>query len=338
MGHLRQRLFGISPREVSFARRGFQQGSPSLRLRLERIGQTFLHGYHAALLDDHPATLARRLATIDPEFCGFAFEGAAMGLALMDDLAPWRKSRLQAFLDGPGAAHAYMVHVGAGWALARLHRRAERPLTRLDPLLGWLAMDGYGFHEGYFHWPRFVRQHTLPRKLAGYALRVFDQGLGRSLWFVEGADVARIPVTIAAFPLDRQADLWSGIGLAAVYAGGVEPEAVAALLDAAGSFQPELAQGAAFAAKARQRAGNPTAHTEQACQIVCGTSAEQAADLTDRALQDLPSDGEEPAFEIWRRRLQAHFAEERTVEPLLRMSPSSQPTLTIVDPGFARLR
>ncbi len=242
-----------------------------------------------------------------------------MGLALLDALVPGRGRRFQAFVEGPGAAHVYMVHVGAGWALARLHRRVERSLARLDPLLGWLAVDGYGFHEGYFHWTRYVREQAHPRKLAGYALRVFDQGLGRSLWFVEGADVARIPATIAAFSLDRQSDLWSGIGLAAVYAGGVEPEAVAALLDAAGPFQPELAQGAAFAAKARQRAGNPTAHTERACRIVCGTTAEEAAALTDRALQDLPPDGEEPAFEIWRRRLQAHFAEESTAEPLLRM-------------------
>ncbi len=309
MGHLRQRLFGISPREVSFARRGFQEDNPSVRLRLERIGQTFLHGYHAALLDDHPAPLARRLAAIDPELRGFAFEGAAMGLTLMDYLVPWRKNRLRVFLDGPGAAHVYMVHVGAGWALARLRRRVERPLQRLDAILGWLAVDGYGFHEGYFHWPRYVREQALPRKLAGYALRVFDQGLGRSLWFVEGADVAKISATIAAFPQARQSDLWSGVGLAGAYAGGGEPDAVAALLDAAGPYQPELAQGAAFAAKARQRAGNPTAHTEQACRIVCGTSAEEAAALTDRALEDLPPDGEEPAFEIWRQRLQAHFAE-----------------------------
>ena len=309
MGHLRQRLFGISPQEVSFARRGFQDGSPSVRVWLERIGQTFLHGYHAALLDDHPAPLARRLATIDPELRGFAFEGAAMGLTLMDYLMPWRRNRLRVFLDGPGAAHVYMVHVGAGWALARLRRPVERPLQRFDAMLGWLAVDGYGFHEGFFHWTRYVREQALPRKLAGYALRVFDQGLGRSLWFVEGADVAKILATVAAFPQARQSDLWSGVGLAAVYAGGGEPEVVAALLDAAGPYQPELAQGAAFAAKARQRAGNPAAHTERACRIVCGTTAEEAAALTDRALEDLPPDGEEPAFEIWRRRLQAHFTE-----------------------------
>ncbi len=274
---------------------------------------TFLTGYHLALEHESTEVLGAWLKQEDQEWQGFAFEGAAMGLALMDALMPWRKSRLHAFLKGPAEAHVYMVHVGAGWALARLRRRVERPLRRLDPLLGWLAVDGYGFHEGYFHWPRFVSGQARPRKLDGYALRVFDQGLGRSLWFVEGADVERVPATVAAFAPERQADLWSGVGLACTYAGGVEPEAVAALLDAAGSFRAELAQGAAFAAKARQRAGNPASHTETACAILCGISADEAAAVTDRALQNLPVAGTTPAFEVWRHRMRTHFAEARAV-------------------------
>jgi hypothetical protein len=52
-----------------------------------------------------------------------------------------------------------MAHVGIGWAIARLpwlRRRIEQPLNRLDSLLRWLAVDGYGFHEGYFYWPDYV--------------------------------------------------------------------------------------------------------------------------------------------------------------------------------------
>ena len=49
-----------------------------------------------------------------------------------------------------------MMHVGLGWALARLRRSVTPYLAQLDPLLGWLAVDGYGFHEGYFDWPRYV--------------------------------------------------------------------------------------------------------------------------------------------------------------------------------------
>jgi hypothetical protein len=307
---LRRRIFGLSPEEATFARRGFHASDAGARQYLEHIGYTFLEGYHAALEDAQPDTLALTLNTVEPELRGFAFEGAAMALTLLDQLTPWHSRRFRAFVEGPGTAHVYMVHVGAGWALARLPWRLDRALHQLDPLLRWLAIDGFGFHEGYFHWPRYIAQQALPQRLTGYARRVFDQGLGRSLWFVEGADVNRISATVATFHPARQADLWSGVGLACSYAGGVDRSAIEALRTAAEPYQPQLTQGVAFAAKARQRAGNPAPHTTLACEILCGLSADAAAAVTDAALQDLPSDGPEPAYEVWRRRIQAQLTKE----------------------------
>jgi hypothetical protein len=311
VGALRSQLLGIPLREATFAQRGFKDGAGEARERLEEIGRTFLRGYHAALVEENPATLGPRLDEVERDVRGFAFEGAAMGLALLDALTPWKRTRWRCFLAGPGAAHLYMVHVGMGWALARvpwLGWRLERYLARLDPLLRWLAVDGYGFHEGYFHWPRSVEGQKVPKHLSGYARRVFDQGLGRSLWFVNGADVERIPAVISRFPPARQADLWSGVGLACSYAGGVGRGALEALRRASGSWQPQLAQGAAFAAKARQRAGNSAAHTELACHVIGDMSSDTAARLTDLALQELPAGGEQPSYELWRQRIQAQFA------------------------------
>ena len=312
-GWLRTALLGMSLDEASFARRKFRESDPRARQRLEDAGRTFLHGYHAALLDDRPDRLAARLAAIEVDIRGFAFEGAGMGLALLDALTPWRQDRLLSFIPGPGRAHVYMVHVGAGFAFARLpwvRHRLDRALARFDPLLRWLAVDGYGFHEGFFHWPRYAAGRPHPRGLSGYARRVFDQGLGRSIWFVEGADVDRIPGTIGAFPTGRHPDLWAGIGLACAYAGGVDRVDVERLRDAAGPHRGWVGQGAAFAAKARQRAGNPAPHTDVAAEVFCGTSAEVAAGLTDAALQDLGHDDGTPAYERWRRRIQARLAVE----------------------------
>jgi hypothetical protein len=309
--HLRQLAFGISLEEATFARRGFRGNNVEAQQRLEQIGYTFLHGYHAAAIkNDEPQALVTELNAVAPELRGFAFEGAAMGLALLDYLTPWNRNRVQVFLAGAGAAHAYMVHVGVGWMLARMRQRIEPSLARLNPLLGWLAVDGYGFHEGYFHASRYVEQQAIPRGVSDYARRVFDQGLGRSLWFVNGADVNHIPVTIAAFCPSRQADLWSGVGLACAYAGGVERSSIDALRTAAKSYLPQLAQGAAFAAKARFRAGNLAVHTELACQVLCGMSAEAAAEITDMALNELPTNGVLPAYEVWRQRIQNQFLAE----------------------------
>ncbi len=309
LGQARRRFLGLSPAEASFARRGFIAREEEARLRLEQIGVTFLSGYHAALEETGVVPLARRLTNVETELQGFAFEGAAMGLALLDFFTPWRKDRWRTFTERLAQHHIYMMHVGLGWALARLRRGVTAYLARLDPLLGWLAVDGYGFHEGYFGWPRYVEQRVIPASLNGYERRAFDQGIGRSLWFVKGADVAAVVSAIELFPSARRGDLWSGVGLACAYAGGCERAALESLRAAANGHLPALAQGVAFAAKTRQRAANLNSHTEIVCRLICGQSAAAAAAITDDALEDLREEGGLPAYEVWRRRIQNKFAQ-----------------------------
>jgi hypothetical protein len=278
-----------------------------MRKRIERIGAVFAKGYHSALEGPTIADLTTSLEKIDLELRGFAYEGAAMGLELLDHFTPWQASRIAEFLKGAGNAHAYMLHVGVGWVWARLPFFIPRREQGLEPLLRWLAFDGWGFHEGFFHWPNYVAGQPWPRRLKGHERRVFDQGLGRSFWFVNGGNPAWISRTIGVFPETRRRDLWSGIGLAAVYAGGVEEGALAELRNVAAGHLPELAQGAAFAAKARERVGNVTDYTEMAARTLCGMSAAEAALLTDSTLENLPGVGTEPAYEVWRQRIQLRF-------------------------------
>lgn len=307
-GRLLRRLLGIHPAEATFARRGFAPSPPAVRERLERVGLTFLDGYHAALQAEGGA-LAARLDCADPVFRGFAYEGAAMAMALLDLLTPWRRDRLAGFLRGAGAPHAYMVHVGAGWALARLRRPMHGVPRGMDPLLGWLAADGYGFHEGYFHPRRFVHEQIVPARISGYGLRAFDQGLGRSLWFILGGDPVRIGKAISRFPPIRREGMWSGAGLACAYAGGALGDEAKQLASAADANRAALAQGAAFAAEARRRAGNPAPHTDRACRILCGLTADKAAAVTVAAREGLTPWGSLPAYGVWRFRVQDHFAD-----------------------------
>ncbi|HWL94217.1 MAG TPA: DUF1702 family protein [Phycisphaerae bacterium] len=309
---LRTRLFGISRRETTFARRGFPPCGEAQRRHLERIGENFVRGYQAALTWDVTPVLVDALESVESEFRGFAYEGAAMARALLDALTPWRRDRMECFLAGAGDAHVYMIHVGVGFALARLKKRVEPTMRELHPLYRWLVVDGYGFHEGFFRWRESFEQQRVPDRITGYARRVFDQGLGRALWFVGGADARSITERIGAFSRERRADLWSGIGLASAYAGGMERADLEALRAAAGDRLPQLLQGAAFAAKARQRAGNLTPHTELACRIFANRSAEEAAGLTDEALAALPSNGSGESYETWRQRVAASLIDEKT--------------------------
>jgi len=200
-------------------------------------------------------------------------------------------------------------------ALARLARRPNLFTSDFDPLLRWLVVDGYGFHEGYFRWNAIDAGRRVPAGFTGYTARAFDQGLGRSLWFVCAAGPQRVDAALRSLPTERWPDLWSGVGLACAYAGGVGRAEIESLARFADGFGPYLAQGAAFAARAREGAGNPAPHTELACRVLCACGAAEAADATVRALDGLTkgavperdASGDVPAYEVWRRRLQARF-------------------------------
>ena len=77
MGSIRRRWLGLRPEETNFARRGFRGATPEMQARLERVGATFVAGYHAALENNSSEAVAQDLAHIEPELRGFAFEGAA---------------------------------------------------------------------------------------------------------------------------------------------------------------------------------------------------------------------------------------------------------------------
>jgi hypothetical protein len=208
-----------------------------------------------------------------------------------------------------------MVYVGVGWAMARLPRFRWSTLHTPDPLLRWLALDGFGFHQAYFKTSAYVHQHyqeqRFPWPSGGpfwHSNKVIDQGIGRASWFVGGTDPDVVARLFSRFPEHRHADLWSGAGLAATYAGGAERAELEHFWDLAGRYRRQVAQGAAFAAAARVRADLVMPHNELAADVFCGMSAAAAAKVTDEALVDLPPDGDMPAFSVWRDRIGDAFA------------------------------
>lgn len=305
---VRRALLRISADETRVARRGFQVASPALAAHLEAIGGHFVAAYNEAVPATGLAPLVAQLEQVAPEFRGFAYEGAAMGLAVRDALclgAPlWQR-----FVDGPAQHQHYICHCGRGWSFARLPGSVGRRAARVPGHLRWLNYDGYGFHEGFFGWRRSIDGCRVPRGLRGYAPRAFDQGLGRSLWFVRGAHPDAIAAAVAAFPAHRQADLWAGVGLAATYAGGVDEPVLQRVLAASGRHAPALAQGACFAAGARHRGGNLVPHTERATFTFCRLPAAEAAGLALGLEPDAAQpDPDGARYEAWRRAIQHRLA------------------------------
>ncbi len=289
---MRHLVFGLSPDAASFKRLGFDCPDASVRGHLEDILRVFVAGYNAALqLDDHEGVSRQLESTYDRHHVGFAFEGAGMGYALFDLLAPWSRSRLRAFTDGAGRRHDYIATVGAGFAVARVPwgiAVLPRYLQNLDAAVAWCVWDGYGFHQGIFHHERFLDPRGgPPAAVPAYARPLFDSGLARSLWWAAGASPARIARAIDRFPEARRAEMWCGIGVAAAYAGGVDEGILPELLERSGAYAVDFLSGLPFAARMRQKGENPSAWTERACRQLLDMTADEAADLIVRHVAEV---------------------------------------------------
>lgn len=313
---LRRRILTPNMSATKLDVRGFNVKDAAAQQLLETVGATFLTGYGHAVEARTVLECEQRLEQIPERFRGFGYEGAAMGYAILDGL-PFGSSRNVAkFLSGRGRQHAYMAYIGVGWAMARLPRFRWSKISVADPLMRWLVLDGFGFHQAYFATEKYVtRQYQEPEfpwPAEGpqwYANHAIDQGIGRAMWFVGGTEAELVATMIEKFPESRQPDLWSGAGLAATYAGGAGTQELETFYDRAGKYRPQVAQGSAFASTARLEAGLLVPHTGVATQVFCGMDPHQASQVS-ADCQPEPVDTEDlPAYELWRQRIAAAFVD-----------------------------
>jgi hypothetical protein len=309
-----RRLLQIDDSEVTFSKRGFTAVSAGVRSHLEAVGASFLTGYRTAVSTDRGGERSLSFEDLEPTYRGFAYEGAAMGLALKDLLLLRAPRRWETFISTSARNHKYVAHVGLGWVIARLPWGKivlSRLIGRLHFLLRWLVVDGLGFHGGYFNPARWLASTSAPLRQRGYVRRAFDQGLGRSLWFVCGADVDRIARRIGCLSQSRHPDLWSGVGLACCYAGCMGSTDLATLKSRAGVHVYHLAQGVAFGAEARQLASIQVSSSDLACRVICGLDAVEASILAQKTCCNVIDEAtsDRPSYEVWRANLRRALEE-----------------------------
>ena len=313
LGSLRRLMLTPSLAKVSFRGRGFPITPTPATQRLEAIPQSVICGFEWGIDSRDQWEVERRLSLVEPEMRGFAYEGAAMAYTIRD-VMPGRSNRTRELLLGPGQPHIFLTYIGIGFAMARLPRPVWKKVlpdlsgTPFYPTMNWLAVDGYGFDRAYFDTKRWVDEQKVPAPYPWngspeYFLRAVDQGIGRALWFIHGARGPAVAAAVGRFALSRQPDLWSGVGLAATFAGGCPPDEMAALRLSAGEHQAELGLGVVFAIKARTYSGFVPPHTEAACRALAQLSVEEALDLADRTEVDPAGKGPVPQYELWRQRI-----------------------------------
>ncbi|GAA1239326.1 DUF1702 family protein [Prauserella halophila] len=272
------------------------------RALLEGHARSFLDGFNIAAADWRSVHEGLREVSSDER--GFAYEGAAMYAAIRDAATMGRAQAVSLLSSGPGDGYVHLIRVGTGWPYALVSRPPVAPVGS-TPLLRWLGLDGGGFALAFFGGKARLRRFCSRTPTPAWAEKV--AGCGRALWFIESAGVPAVCATIGAAPAAARPHLWSGVGLASCYAGGVEADGFAELAAACGDYWPHLAQGSIFGVAARVRSGVVPRYTSVGSRAVLDRDPATVANWSEQALAGIESRGDLAAYGEWKSRLR-HIA------------------------------
>lgn len=229
----------------------------------EKIKSVFLAAQLFFATHDNMPALINYLENTEPEFRSVAYESVSMAIALKTFETGNFPGEWLAFASGAARAHTAQVYVGLGWAIAKLNLPFLETIKPLELKLYFRIADGCGYYDGSFRRRQTILSQQLPAYLPVEVLPMYYQGVGRSIWYMAKTAIPAILSVIKTFPANTQPDLWRGIGIAVAYVGGCSTADLIILWHCAGVNGPQLACGAALAARARLLADTMTADTER---------------------------------------------------------------------------
>ena len=235
--------------------------------KIERIRSIFLDTQLFYTNNNETDALIGYLEKIEILYRSIGYESASMSIALKDLENNRRLDNWLFFAKGPALAHKAQVYIGLGWAIAKLNLPFTEIVQMIESRLYHRVADGCGYYDGNFRQRHTVINMQAPVYLPEAAMPIYDQGVGRSLWYSSNADIEKIRSKIEHFPARRHADLWRGVGIAVAYVGGCDEETLKTLLEYAGINRVQLACGSALAAKSRMEANSMTADTDRCSRL-----------------------------------------------------------------------
>lgn len=196
----------------------------SIAERIDLIVSTFQKGRgleaSASTIDE----LISELNEIEPRYRSVGFEGASMGIAISKKFE-WAEFHEKA------NHHSTQIHIGLGWAIGEQDWNIDEALEAIDPEMRTKVLDGVGYWFGLFRRRLTIRTQGVPEQITTEFQSGFDNGVGRSVWYISKGDPEMANKIISSFPEERRGDLWFGIGVASIYVGGF-PEAMTSELKA----------------------------------------------------------------------------------------------------------
>jgi hypothetical protein len=245
--------------------------------KTEAIKTVFLETQLFCTTHDNMPALVEYLEHTEKEFSSIAYESASVAIALKDFESETFPLTWLQFANGPAAAHQAQVYVGLGWAIAKFNFPFLTAIENLHSKFYFRIADGCGYYDGSFKHRRTVTNQELPVYLPAAAMPMYDQGIGRSIWYTQKAEIHKIRSKIETFASSRHADLWRGVGIAVAYVGGCDNADLKTLLKYASANCFQLACGAALAARSRTMANTMTEDTNRCARLWFALTADATA-------------------------------------------------------------
>ncbi|MBL4594812.1 MAG: DUF1702 family protein [Flavobacteriales bacterium] len=236
--------------------------------KMTLIQSIFIDSKEKGLSITNHSELNKALLSNDGEFISIAYEAASMGIAINsiknnNSLVIWNE-----FYQNYGLKHAVQIHVGLGWALSELNLDLNSYSNDFEPLLKYRVIDGFAYYDGKFKRRQAVRMQQIPENLDDLSIRAYNQGLGRSFWYIAQAEVEKLVRMINIFPEERHYDMWRGVGVAVAYVGGADSIILEELIQAASKHITAFKCGIAIATHTKEKANATSDTTQKICDVV----------------------------------------------------------------------
>ena len=153
-------------------------------VRVEKIKQIFLAAQSFTQQQTDLNAVIIRLEKTENEFRSVAYEGASVAIAMQDFSGDAGLNKWRIFLEGAGAKYATQIYVGLGWAIAQQRISTLPVIETLHPLMQFRVLDGYGYYDGVCRQRSSIISKQIPAGFEGRFLSGYDQGIGRSLWYI----------------------------------------------------------------------------------------------------------------------------------------------------------
>lgn len=282
----------------------------------DKLSGVFFRFVGQAVKGSDPYELARRVGELEVRWRSVAAEGAAMGLAVLD-IVLGKKTRWSHFKQQTHQCYTPSLFLGRGMAIGLIKPRCQFCQDVQDNMFSWLTIDGMGFAQAFLH-----HLHKLGKNSGSLPLHdcdihthqsIFDQGVGRFLWFNHGHDLPALVSIVHKQEKHRQADLWSGIGVASTFLGAADKENIQYLQQEAGMFAADLAVGASIACRVRLADGSRMPHLNDIIETLCGVNAQECAELSEQMMDRLSPYGVNingvhfSNYHVWRMRMREFF-------------------------------